>query len=160
MHEAVPVGKGKMIAILGSTKDEILNLIKLSNKEKKICEIANDNSDGQLIVSGNTESVDFFINFLKEKKIKFIPLKVSAPFHCSLMKPAAEIMKDKIYNTNFTNPIYKIVSNVTAKPETDVEKIKDLLIKQIYTTVRWRESIITMHQLGVKILLKLVQVKY
>jgi len=150
MQESVPVGKGKMIATLGSSIDEIIKLINLSSKEGKICEIANDNSDGQLIISGDTESVDSFIKLLKEKKIKFIPLKVSAPFHCSLMEPAAEIMKDKIYNTNFTNPIFKIVSNVTANPEIDVEKIKDLLIKQIYTTVRWRESIITMHELGVK----------
>tara|TARA_E500000178_G_scaffold185920_1_gene184144 strand:+ start:10959 stop:11900 length:942 start_codon:yes stop_codon:yes gene_type:complete len=150
MQESVPVGKGKMIATLGSSIDEIIKLINLSIKEGKICEIANDNSDGQLIISGDTESVDSFIKFLKEKKIKFIPLKVSAPFHCSLMEPAAEIMKDKIYNTNFTNPIFKIVNNVTANPEIDVEKIKDLLIKQIYTTVRWRESIITMHELGVK----------
>ena len=150
MQESVPVGKGKMIATLGSSIDEIIKLINLSSKEGKICEIANDNSDGQLIISRDTESVDSFIKLLKEKKIKFIPLKVSAPFHCSLMKPAAEIMKDKIYNTNFTNPIFKIVSNVTANPEIDVEKIKDLLIKQIYTTVRWRESIITMHELGVK----------
>ena len=73
-------------------------------------------------MSGNKEKVEFLQNILKEKKIKSIPLKVSAPFHCSLMKPAAEIMKDKIENTNFKNPLFKIVNNVTAKPEIEFEK--------------------------------------
>ena len=80
--------------------------------------------------------------FLKENKKKYIPLNVSAPFHCSLMNSAADKMKDKIYSTNFKNPNFDIVCNVTSKPENNPEDIKRLLVEQIYSTVRWRESII------------------
>ena len=105
MQEAVPVGKGKMIAILGIKTEEIKDIFKLTQKVEGVCEIANDNAEGQVIVSGNKERIEFLENTLKEKKIKSIPLKVSAPFHCSLMKPAANIMKDKIANTKFNNPL-------------------------------------------------------
>jgi len=86
----------------------------------------------------------------KENKIKSIPLKVSAPFHCSLMKPAAEIMKDKINNTNFKNPVIQIINNVNAKVENDSNLTKQLLIDQISSTVKWRQSIINIHKSGVK----------
>ena len=99
MQEAVPVGKGKMIAILGLKTKEIYDMIK-SCSLKGVREIANDNAEGQVIVSGDTETVDLFQKLLKESKIKSIPLKVSAPFHCSLMKSASEIMKEKIIKTN------------------------------------------------------------
>ena len=150
MQDAVPVGKGSMIAVLGVKSDEIKELLKFKKEEKGICEIANDNADGQVIVSGNTESITSFKTLLKEKKIKSIPLKVSAPFHCSLMKPAAKIMEDKIKNTKFNKPSIKIVNNVTADPEDDPNTIKKLLIDQIFSTVRWRESVIKMSQNGVK----------
>ena len=117
----------------------------MSNIEDKgICEIANDNAEGQVIVSGDKKSVESFQIKLKEKKIKSIPLKVSAPFHCSLMKPAAEDMLKKINNISFKKPIHEIISNVTAEPINEPEKIKELLIKQIYSSVRWRESIVKM----------------
>ena len=150
MQEAVPIGKGSMIAILGMKTDEILNLIQSQSNEKGICEIANDNADGQVIISGNKERVENFQKILKEKKIKSIPLKVSAPFHCSLMKPAANIMKEKIKNTKFKMPQFKIVNNVNANAETDPEKIKSLLVEQIFSTVRWRESILNINNKGVK----------
>ncbi len=150
MQEAVPVGKGSMIAILGIKTDEILDLIQSQDNEKGICEIANDNADGQVIVSGNKQRVETFQKILKEKKIKSIPLKVSAPFHCSLMKPAANIMKDKIKNTKFKEPQFKIVNNVNANIETNPENIKSLLVDQIFSTVRWRESILKMNSTGVK----------
>ena len=149
MQEAVPVGKGSMIAVLGMKTEEILHLIS-KIKNEGICEIANDNAEGQVIVSGDKKSVDNFKDYLKEKKIKSIPLKVSAPFHCSLMKPAADIMKDKIDTTKFKKPLFKIINNVTANPETDSEIIKELLIKQIFSTVRWRESIIKMFDSGIR----------
>ena len=149
MQEAVPVGKGSMIAVLGMKTKEILQLMS-KTKDEGVCEIANDNDNGQVIVSGDKKSVDNFKDYLKEKKIKSIPLKVSAPFHCSLMKPAADIMKDKIDITKFKKPLFKIINNVTANPETDSEIIKELLIKQIFSTVRWRESIIQMSESGVK----------
>ena len=143
MQEAVPIGKGSMIAVLGSKIEELNNLIK-ELKTKGVCEIANDNSEGQTIVSGDIESINSLQNLLKENKKKFIPLNVSAPFHCSLMNPAATKMKDKIYSTVFKKPIIDIVCNVTSQPENDPENIKKLLVDQICSTVRWRESIIYM----------------
>jgi [acyl-carrier-protein] S-malonyltransferase len=142
MQEAVPVGKGGMIAVLGVKIENIIDLLKSQNKFEGVCEIANDNADGQVIISGNIEKIENFKTLLKEKKIKSIPLKVSAPFHCTLMKPATEIMREKILNTKFKNPQFKIVNNVTASPETNSDIIKELLIKQISSTVRWRESVI------------------
>ena len=149
MQEAVPVGKGTMIAVLGIKTSEIIDLLKKNNNEG-VCEIANDNADGQVIVSGNKESVLSFQMLLKEKKIKTIPLKVSAPFHCSLMKPAATKMKDKINNIKFNNPSLEIVNNVTASPELNIDNIKTLLVEQIFSTVKWRESIIKMRETGTK----------
>ena len=143
MQEAVPVGRGSMIAVLGSKVDELNFLIK-DNEIKGVCEIANDNAEGQTIISGDIESVNFLQNLLKENKKKFIPLNVSAPFHCSLMKPAASKMKDKINSVNFKKPIFDIVCNVTSRPQNNPESIKSLLVEQIYSTVRWRESIINM----------------
>ena len=139
-----------MIAILGLKTDEIQNLINNRENKKGICEIANDNANGQVIVSGDKENVEDFQIQIKEKNIKTIPLKVSAPFHCSLMRPAAEKMKEKINKTNFKSPKINIINNVTAGPENDAEKIKKLLIDQIYSTVRWRESILNMHKEGIK----------
>ena len=150
MQEAVPVGRGKMIAILGIKIEEIIDILKSTVGEKGVCEIANDNAEGQVIVSGNKERVEYLQSILKDRKIKSIPLKVSAPFHCSLMKPAENNMKDKIAKTKFTNPIFKIINNVTATPENNSEKIKELLVKQISSTVKWRDSIINMSTSGVK----------
>ena len=145
MQEAVPAGEGSMIAVLGSTTNDIKNLIN-QIKIIKACEIANDNADGQIIISGDVESVSFLQLILKENKIKCIPLKVSAPFHCTLMKPAAKTMKAKIETINFKKPILDIISNVTSKSENNPENIKRLLIEQIYSTVRWRESLIRMSE--------------
>ena len=149
MQDAVPIGKGSMIAVLGTTIAEVNDLIQSIIDKNTICEIANDNSDGQVIISGDKISVQSLQSTLKEKKIKSILLNVSAPFHCSLMKPAAEKMKEKIINTKFKNTSFKIISNVTAKAENNVDDIKKLLIKQIYSTVKWRESIINMSKTGV-----------
>ena len=151
MQDAVPVGKGSMIAVLGVQIFEIHDLLKHINKKNNgVCEIANDNADGQVIVSGNTEDINLLQILLKEKKTKSIPLKVSAPFHCSLMKPAANIMENKINLTKFKDSTFKIVNNVTAKPEDKSQSIKKLLIQQIFSTVKWRESIIYMSEKGVK----------
>ena len=148
MQEAVPLGQGSMIAVLGSKISEINNLI--SNEIKSgVCQVANDNAEGQLIVSGEKESVNKLKLILREKKIKSIPLKVSAPFHCSLMKSAADSMKEKISKISFKKPTIDIVSNVTANPENLPEKIKKLLVDQIYSSVRWRESLLNMFKSGV-----------
>ena len=143
MQEAVPVGKGGMLAVLGSENEEIEDCIK-KIKSKGICEIANDNAPGQIIVSGNIELIQELQNILKENKKKSIMLPVSAPFHCSLMNAAATNMKSKIENVNFTKPNYEIITNVSASPTNDPADIKKLLVEQIYSKVRWRESILYM----------------
>ena len=150
MQDAVPIGEGAMTAVLGLKVNEVTDLINKVNINKKTCEIANDNADGQIIVSGDKISMDLFKDLLQEKKIKSIPLKVSAPFHCSLMKPAADIMKEKINNIKFKNPSIEIISNVKAQATNDSSLIKQLLIEQIFSTVRWRESLIKMSEKGVK----------
>ena len=150
MQNAVPVGKGMMLAVMGINLPQLKEFIINRKNKDGVCEIANDNSDGQIIISGDKNSILLFQNELKENKIKTIPLNVSAPFHCSLMKPASEIMIEKIKNINFKNPNKKIISNVTATETMSPEKIKDLLIEQIYSSVRWRESIINMSSMGVK----------
>ena len=105
MQEAVPIGEGSMIAVLGSKVDELKDLIK-KVEINGVCEIANDKAEGQIIVRGNVASINSLQDLLKENKKKFIPLNVSAPFHCSLMRPAATIMKDKINSVNFKKPIF------------------------------------------------------
>jgi [acyl-carrier-protein] S-malonyltransferase len=145
MQEAVPVGKGGMLAILGTEIDEINNYI-LRIKSEGVCAVANDNAQGQIIVSGNIESIDQLKIILKQDKKKCITLPVSAPFHCSLMNPAANKMKEKINTVNFKKPDFEIISNVTASPTNSPDNIKELLIKQIYSKVRWRESILFMEK--------------
>tara|TARA_Y100001958_G_scaffold50870_1_gene34082 strand:- start:91 stop:627 length:537 start_codon:yes stop_codon:yes gene_type:complete len=139
-----------MIAVIGLGLDEIKN--ELENFKKKnngICEIANDNADGQVIISGEKSTIESFKLYLKNKEIKSIPLKVSAPFHCSLMRPAAEIMKSKLKNIKFKSPSIPLVYNVTANPKKNDDDVKKMLIEQIVSTVRWRESIIYMSKSGV-----------
>ena len=150
MQNAVPVGEGAMLAVLGLKTGEVNDFIEKEKNKIDICEIANDNASGQVIISGNKKSIEIIRNSLKEQKIKTIPLKVSAPFHCSLMKKAAEEMREKINNTLFKKSSFEIINNVQAKVETDPNKVKQLLINQIFSTVRWRESIIFMEKSGVK----------
>ena len=148
MQKAVPSGQGAMLAILGMSIDDVEEEINLLPK-KEICEIANDNSNTQVVVSGKKIVIEILNENLKKKKKKGILLPVSAPFHCSLMKKAAESMKGKIENTSFLKPKPNIISNVTAKEETDVNKIKPLLVDQIISRVRWRESVNYMIKQGV-----------
>ena len=140
MQEAVPSGQGSMIAVLGMTLNEVEREIDLLSKSE-ICEVANDNSNEQVVVSGKKDSIKILSENLRKKKKKGIILPVSAPFHCSLMKKASIAMKDKIQNTDFIKPHPSIISNVTAKPENEVNSIKSLLIDQITSRVRWRESV-------------------
>ena len=149
MQDAVHPGQGSMLAILGMSVDEVEKEINLLPKGET-CEIANDNSNSQVVVSGKKTAIEILSENLKKKRKKGILLPVSAPFHCSLMKKAAENMKDKIENTNFLKPKPNIISNVTAKEEMDVNRIKPLLIDQITSRVRWRESVDYMIKQGVK----------
>jgi [acyl-carrier-protein] S-malonyltransferase len=141
MQEAVPVGQGSMLAVLGTKMKDVNNYIS-ELKNKNVCEVANDNAEGQIIVSGNTEAVEELKDILKKNKKKSILLPVSAPFHCSLMNPAANKMKEKIDNTNFRQPDFEIISNVTSLPTNNPENIKNLLVQQICSKVRWRESML------------------
>ena len=141
MQEAVPIGMGGMLAILGSEIVEINNYIQ-QIKSKGVCEIANDNANGQIIVSGNIEAIEELKKILKNNKKKCILLPVSAPFHCSLMNPAANKMKKKIDAVKFKSPDFNIISNVTALPVTSPEDIKKFLVQQICSKVRWRESML------------------
>tara|TARA_B110000305_G_C19279977_1_gene558733 strand:+ start:57 stop:980 length:924 start_codon:yes stop_codon:yes gene_type:complete len=143
MQEAVSVGKGGMLAILGLSIDTIKNYLD-EIKKNGVCEVANDNAEGQIIVSGDLKCINLLQDILKKDKKKSIPLNVSAPFHCSLMNPAAEIMNDKINSVNFKKPSFDIVCNVTSKPENNPDILKKMLVKQICSSVRWRESLIHM----------------
>ena len=149
MQDAVPEGKGSMLAVMGWKIEDLEEYIEGMGKDKGVCEIANDNSDSQVFLSGDKTAIDEISKILKSNKKKSIFLPVSAPFHCSLMNPAAKIMKEKINQTNFKNPLVDLVSNVTAEPVRDSEKIKSLLVRQIFSKVRWRESVLFMIKKGV-----------
>ena len=140
MQEAVPKGEGGMIAILGSTT-EIIEKIFEENKNNYECYIANDNSNGQIVVSGKLINLDLLIEDLKKRSIKNIKLPVSAPFHCNLMSNATKIMQDEIQKCDFKNLKNTLISNVTAQEVNEISILKELLIKQIESRVRWRESV-------------------
>ena len=148
MQSAVPKGEGGMVAVLGSEIKKIEKIIE-ENKDKYECFIANDNSNGQLVVSGINSEIEKFILDLKSNSIKNIKLSVSAPFHCKLMKKATDIMGKEIEKLEFKDPKNILISNVTAKEITSSSLLKDLLIKQIESRVRWRESVILMINKGV-----------
>ena len=148
MQNSVPVGEGGMIAVIG-VKIEELDKIILDNTNNFNCYVANDNTNGQVVVSGKTDQLKKFMDILKEKKIKNIKLPVSAPFHCPLMNKASEIMSEEIQKLDITMPKIKILSNVNAKEVTNVSDLKKLLISQIESRVRWRESVKYMTDNGV-----------
>jgi [acyl-carrier-protein] S-malonyltransferase len=143
MQNAVPKGQGGMVAVLGSTVEVIEKILK-ENEDSLNTQIANDNSEGQIVLSGKIDDLDKLIKILKENAIKNIKLPVSAPFHCSLMSKATSIMTDALDKLNFNQGKNKLISNVTANEILDTNDLKDLLIKQIENRVRWREGVINM----------------
>ncbi len=145
MQRAVPVGQGAMAAILGLSFDDVLSITQDAR-----CELANDNSDGQVVISGSKETIETACAMATEKGAKrALMLPVSAPFHCSLMQPAADEMRDALNDTQFNAPSLPVVANVTASAETDENKLRDLLVDQITGRVRWRESVEWMGNNGV-----------
>ena len=140
MQSAVPKGQGGMLAVLGSDVEKINEIID-TNKDKFICYVANDNSVGQIVVSGNNQDLDNFSSELKNNNIKNIKLPVSAPFHGKLMDSATKIMNEEISKIEFNSPKVEIISNVTAEPTNEPTKIKELLVSQIEKPVRWREIV-------------------
>lgn len=150
MQVAVPVGEGAMAAILGLDLAEV-EAVAAAAAEDQICDVANDNSDGQIVVSGNTAAVERAIDIAKDKGAKRgILLPVSAPFHCQLMDPAADIMTYALASADVQPPTPAVVTNVTAQPVTDPDEIRNMLIEQITHRVRWRECVLTMVELGVE----------
>ena len=150
MQAAVPVGVGAMAAILGPSL-EAVEAIAADAAEDQVCDVANDNSDGQVVVSGNTEAVERAIEIAKERGAKrAMSLPVSAPFHCSLLDPAADVMTYALATANISAPMPPLVANVTAAPVSDPDDIQNLLIEQVTSRVRWRESVLAMRDLGVE----------
>ena len=143
MQNSVPKGEGGMVAALGSSVEMIEKILK-DNEQKFKAQIANDNSEGQIVLSGKTDDLDSLIIILKENSIKNIKLPVSAPFHSSLMSNATKIMTDELNKLDFKESDNKLISNVTAKEIENIGELKVLLIKQIENRVRWRESVINM----------------
>ena len=148
MQNSVPKGEGGMVAVLGSTVETIEKILN-KNEQNLKAEIANDNSEGQIVISGKTDDLNKLILILKENTIKNIKLPVSAPFHCNLMNKATKIMKDELSKLNFLEGDNKLISNVTAEKISNTNELKDLLVKQIEYRVRWRESVINMIASGV-----------
>ena len=148
MQSAVPKGKGGMLAILGSDPETVEKIF-YENKNNYQCFIANDNSNGQLVASGTMEDVNKLSSDLTYKNIKNIKLSVSAPFHCNLMSQATEIMKKEIEKLEFKDFQNSLISNVTATEIKDKSMLKDLLVRQIESRVRWRESVLYMINNGV-----------
>ena len=148
MQNSVPEGKGGMIAVLGTTV-EIIEKILQENQNNLFVEIANDNSVGQIVLSGLIEDLEKLTKILKKNNIKNIRLPVSAPFHCKLMNKASKIMKNEIEKVNFEDCNNKLISNVTANEILNKEELKKLLIDQIENRVRWRESVIYMINKGI-----------
>ena len=148
MQNAVPKGEGGMLAVLGSKVEIIEDLLNENINDFKV-QIANDNSEGQIVLSGRNSDIEKLIKVLKSKNVKNIKLPVSAPFHCQLMNKATEIMRTEIQKLNFLDSKNKLISNVTAKEILNKEELKMLLIDQIENRVRWRESVVHMINTGV-----------
>ena len=149
MQAAVPVGKGAMAAILGPNLEDVES-IAADAAEDQVCDVANDNSDGQVVVSGNTEAVERAVEIAKERGAKrAMMLTVSAPFHCALLDPAADVMTYALATANITAPNPPVVANVTAAPVSDPDEIRNLLVEQVTSRVRWRECVLAMRDLGV-----------
>jgi len=148
MQSAVPKGEGGMVAVLGTKIENLENLIN-ENKKKYECYIANDNSEGQIVVSGKLVHLEEFMKDLKSNNIKNIKLPVSAPFHCKLMNKATQVMTNEIEKLDIKNFENGFISNVTAQEISDSSELKNLLVKNLESRVRWRESVILMANKGV-----------
>jgi [acyl-carrier-protein] S-malonyltransferase len=148
MQSSVPKGVGGMVAVLGS-QIEVIEKIINENKTRYECYIANDNSVGQIVLSGNMEDLEKMVVDLKSANIKNVKLPVSAPFHCKLMNKATFVMEEEIAKLDFKDPKNILISNVSGKEIINSNELKDSLILQVESRVRWRESVILMIDKGV-----------
>ena len=157
MQKAVPVGEGAMAALLGAEPELAAKIAgEASAASGSLCEVANDNGGGQIVVSGAKQAVDLAIEIARENGIKrAMLLPVSAPFHCALMAPAAEAMRAALAETTILSPVVDVVANVTAAPVREPDEIRKLLVAQVCGTVRWRECMGYMHKHGVDLFVEI-----
>ena len=148
MQNSVPKGEGGMLAVLGLKVEDIEKILR-DNQNNFVAQVANDNSDGQIVLSGKTNDLQILSKFLRDNKIKNIKLPVSAPFHCALMNKATEVMKEELQKIDFKQSKNILISNVTANEISNIEDLRSLLITQIEKRVRWRESVLNMINNGV-----------
>lgn len=152
MQKAVPVGEGMMAAILGLSFEEVMEVAGQAEREVPggVCEAANDNAPGQVVVSGSVDAVRRAIDLAKEKGAKkAMALQVSAPFHCRMMEPAARAMEEALADIELAAPTVPLIANVTAEPAKDPDEIRKLLVRQVTGSVCWRESVLYMGHNGV-----------
>jgi [acyl-carrier-protein] S-malonyltransferase len=141
MQQAVPVGEGAMAAILGLDLAAVIDVARRAS-EAGVCDVANDNAPGQVVISGSLKAIERAIELAKEAGAKrALPLPVSAPFHCSLMAPAASVMAEALAGVQMKAPVVPLICNVTARPITDPAEIRQRLVEQVTGMVRWTESV-------------------
>ncbi|GER07044.1 malonyl CoA-acyl carrier protein transacylase [Iodidimonas muriae] len=150
MQRAVPLNEGAMAAILGLEIDSVEEVVKEAATDDQVCACANDNAPGQVVISGHTAAVEAAIALAKERGAKRgLLLPVSAPFHCSLMAPAADEMREALKTASIASPVVPVITNITAAPETDPEALRRLLVEQVTGRVRWRETVLAFSGLGI-----------
>ncbi len=157
MQKAVPVGEGAMAALLGAEAEQARKIAgEAEAASGELCQLANDNGGGQVVVSGAKKAVELAIEIAKAHGIKrALLLPVSAPFHCALMQPAAEAMRAALAETTIVKPAVEVVANVTAAPVSDPDDIRKLLVAQVCGAVRWRECMGFMHKSGVDLFVEI-----
>lgn len=155
MQKAVPVGQGGMVAMLGADMD-VAQEIADAAAQGEVCSTANDNAPGQIVLSGAMTAIDRAIEIAAEKGVKrCIKLPVSAPFHCAMMAPAADVMKKSLGDVDVVRPLVPVMANVTAAPAENPDDIRRLLVEQVTALVRWRETVLAMRDAGVDTLIEL-----
>ena len=155
MQAAVPVGEGAMAALLGMEVPDVRQVV-ADAASSGVCAIGNDNAPGQVVVSGATAAVERAVALAKERGVrKAVMLDVSAPFHCPLLQPAADAMEEALAEIALDEPVVPLIANVTAAPVSDPEEIRRLLVEQVTATVRWRECVLAMKELGVDTLVEM-----
>ena len=154
MQRAVPVGEGGMAALLGADLEQAQEIAEMA-AENEICAPANDNAPGQVVLSGATGAIDRAIAIANERGIRrSVKLPVSAPFHCAMMAPAADVMESALSEVDIVRPLVPVVANVTAAPAENPDDIKALLVRQVTAMVRWRECVLMMRESGVDTLIE------
>ena len=155
MQKAVPVGEGGMAALLGAELDQAQEIADAA-AEGQICAPANDNAPGQVVLSGSMSAIDRAIKIAGERGIRrSVKLPVSAPFHCAMMAPAAEVMEKALGKVEIVRPLVPVIANVTAAAAENPDDIRALLVEQVTSIVRWRESVLAMRDTGVDTLIEL-----